>query len=508
VEGVEWESHAPTATTDRICVAYTACNWNQYDIVKATPTSDRACVDVWVADLFSPLPRHNATLTGVLSWSEESASVGQPARRRRRDGLEADAVGQATWEAVQAAALQQLANVWGALDINPAVVVTTGLELVDQNSNLLSTIDQTVADTTAAIRIRVRVTDEDVWRRIISGAASGLEGASQARVDWPLLIEPCLPEFYLAGGILSHSNGTVLIPCQARTQCVLGVTWAAYRGNTTQDRSCLAARTCTNGEAVPPTVTSDRKCQGEAATAAVPTGAVAALGALGAILVLLVLVLLVVYQRRQLQRERDRTNASFGGTSKTQISFVNPSFRGQEQDNAQYEDEGGRLQNLRDHPLYDDTSPLNRIMSNPLYAGSTDELFDDYDRISDNGEALYDEVHAVDSEHGLSPSDDEHDEYIDVAGNAEQDYGRGVALASRGVALASRGAASGARTRNNPAYASPGGESSYFDVKPVPSGGASGTYSTAAALFASGGVEEEEEEAEEDSGYLNVSAEP
>ena len=525
--GEEYELREPTSTTDRICVAYTECRWNQYDIVKATPTSDRACVDVWVATLFSALPTYNASFDGLLRWSQGG---GGDAEGRRR-ALAADATGRATWQAVHDAALQQLSGVLAALGVSADAVVTTAVELVDQHGNVLTAIDDEVASS-AAIRVTLRVTDEGVWRAIVGGAAHGLPEASQPGSDWPLIVEPCLPEAYLAGSTLLHSNGSVTVPCVARSRCTLGESWAASRGNTTQDRQCVAVRSCAGGEVRPPTLTSDRACRA-AATSSAAQGMVAGLGALGAVLVLLVLVLVLVYHRRQLKRERDRTNASFGGDGKTQISFVNPSFRGMGQDNAQYE--GGEASA---HPLYDDAAPLGRVMSNPLYAGDMtgEELFEDYDRIADDGDALYDEVHAVDDDLALgSDSDDEGQgagEYltVDGAGGATA-YGRA-------------GAAAGAsRVTPNPAYASParapsggGGQAAtYFDVQPVPSGGdqAAATYfdvqpvpsgggggartGRLAAMFAGGEFAEEDfdlagggvedgDGSDDDGGYLDVNA--
>ena len=50
-EAAQYETAAPTATSDRVCAALTECDSSQYETTAATATSDRACTALTVCDL-------------------------------------------------------------------------------------------------------------------------------------------------------------------------------------------------------------------------------------------------------------------------------------------------------------------------------------------------------------------------------------------------------------------------------------------------------------------------
>ena len=447
----EYEAAEPTATTDRVCKPHTVCGPFQYDIVKSTPTSDRQCIDVVEATAYAALPLYTANFSTPLSWSLPAPNVSAAAaadRRRDDDGGGAvdvlharQAALNATWERVHAAASEQALASLEALGLSLAedvARVTVSLVHVADEGVVSAWNMDAYGTESVVIAVHVLFTTPEAWNVFMAGLVSGVPGASQQYDDWPLVLAPCPPEAYLSGAMRVAQNGSVLVPCASRQQCVLGETFASWAGNRTADRSCQTVQSCEHGERRAPTLTSDRSCRSPATSeAAAATGTLGAIVAL--VLVLLVLVLVVVVYRRRRAAAQQGPRKTQAAPGDMQTRFVNPSFVGRV---------GGRagLQNA----LYADND-----VRNVLYA-EFDGWHDD-DKDADGG--LYCDLDDLD---GI-------------------DEMREARMAAEGGGLKRAGSKKGREIIQNPLYEIDGGddgveglydevvptdESNYFDVRP------------------------------------------
>jgi len=80
---LEYQTVAPDVDVNRECTNLTQCTNTQYDIIKATPTSDRECIEVELVSLFTEFVEFSTPPTASTVGPINTTVAPEPDRRRR-----------------------------------------------------------------------------------------------------------------------------------------------------------------------------------------------------------------------------------------------------------------------------------------------------------------------------------------------------------------------------------------------------------------------------------------
>ena len=71
----QYQLHAPTMTSDRVCEPYTICTWQEFESKARSPTEDRECSDRGTCETESGLCKCFAGYTGHACETQNALSA-------------------------------------------------------------------------------------------------------------------------------------------------------------------------------------------------------------------------------------------------------------------------------------------------------------------------------------------------------------------------------------------------------------------------------------------------